>query len=231
MKYKRLLILGLIFPLLFGCVAPVSNYYPVSKDISAPPVGSTNTAFIGDTMLMQGIQIETDAIYLPSDIKENNGYVLTQGYYQKVGETETSEFYKPTKEANSGEVKVSKSAEPFQAIYINKNHGGLFCISVSGRIMRSGCKGDYERRKQTLTKANSFQQVLIYSGKIGGKINIGYREFSNNYARPAFNNDVEYDLSESNVIGYKGARIEVIRATNQDIEYKVLRNFNLAPEL
>jgi hypothetical protein len=77
---------------------------------------------------------------------------------------------------------------------------------------------------------NAFQQTLIYSGKIGNKVNIGYREFSRNMARPAFNNDVEYDLSESNQIGYKGALLEIIDANNQNITFKVLRNFNKVQE-
>jgi hypothetical protein len=47
-------------------------------------------------------------------------------------------------------------------------------------------------------------------------------------ARPAFNNNVEYDLSESMLIGYKGAKIEVIEANNQYIKYKVIQNFNNA---
>ena len=74
--------------------------------------------------------------------------------------------------------------------------------------------------------ADAFQQTLIYSGKVGDKINIGYREFSSNVARPAFNNDVEYDLKDSTTIGYKGALIEVLEATNQSIRYRVIRNFN-----
>jgi len=44
----------------------------------------------------------------------------------------------------------------------------------------------------------------------------------------AFNNDVDYDLNESKVIGYKGARIEIIEATNELIKYRVLKNFNQA---
>ncbi len=41
-------------------------------------------------------------------------------------------------------------------------------------------------------------------------------------ARPAFNNNVEYDLSESPIIGYKGAKLEVIEANNQFIKYRVI---------
>lgn len=45
-------------------------------------------------------------------------------------------------------------------------------------------------------------------------------------ARQAFSNDVEYDLSESHQVRYKGALLEIINATNQSITYKVIRNFN-----
>ncbi len=73
---------------------------------------------------------------------------------------------------------------------------------------------------------NSFQQTLIYNGKIGNRITLGYREFSNDTARPAFNNEVSYDLAESTTLGYKGARIEIIKATNTDITYRFVNGFN-----
>lgn len=75
---------------------------------------------------------------------------------------------------------------------------------------------------------DSFQQTLLYSGKVGNKINIGYREFSNSLARPAFNNNVEYDLSESKTIAYKGAQLEILEATNQHIKFRLIKNFNSA---
>ena len=84
----------------------------------------------------------------------------------------------------------------------------------------------FSRTKRPSLEADGFQQTLIYSGRIGSKINIGYREFSNSYARPAYNNDVEYDLSESSIIGYKGSELEIINATNRDITFKLIRNFN-----
>ena len=85
--------------------------------------------------------------------------------------------------------------------------------------------GSFERKKQLSEKVSSFQQTLIYNGRVGDKINIGYREFSNNAARPAFNNSVEYDLSVSSTIGYKGALLEIIKADNSSIVYKVIKNF------
>jgi len=73
--------------------------------------------------------------------------------------------------------------------------------------------------------SNHFQQTLIYNGKIGNRITLGYREFSGDVARPAFSNEVSYDLSESAILGYKGARVEVVKATNTEITYKILSGF------
>ena len=84
----------------------------------------------------------------------------------------------------------------------------------------------YEKTMLPVIAEDSFQQTLIYNGKVGDKINIGYREFQSNRARAAFSNEVEYDLSDSNIIGYKGAQLEIIKATNQSIEYRVISNFN-----
>jgi hypothetical protein len=49
-----------------------------------------------------------------------------------------------------------------------------------------------------------------------------YREFKDNLARPAFTQELKYDLGQSRVIGYKGARFEVLDAGNTAITYKVL---------
>ena len=91
-------------------------------------------------------------------------------------------------------------SDPVQALALRKEEGAKLCvITIFGG---SACyEGEYERKKQLSERGNSFQQTLIYSGRVGEKINVGYREFSSNSARPAFNNDVEYDLSSSSTIG------------------------------
>ena len=45
-------------------------------------------------------------------------------------------------------------------------------------------------------------------------------------ARPAFTQELKYDLGEGKVIGFKGARFEVLSATNVGIRYKVLRHLD-----
>jgi hypothetical protein len=67
-----------------------------------------------------------------------------------------------------------------------------------------------------------FRRELIYSGVSGSTLSLSYREFSRDFARPAFTQDLKYDLSQGTTIGYKGARFEVIKADNVSLRYRVL---------
>lgn len=214
-----------------GCVSVKYNYRPQMTEISEPPLNTVATAYVGDAMLRQGRYTEYDALYLREEAKVFavgvGGYTFTPGYYLKKGEDEKSEYYLPAGGADSGQVIVGALTDPFQVLRIDKRSGDLCGVSEYNFEACTN-RANYEKKKYTETSSDSFQQILIYSGKVGDKINVGYREFSGNLARPAFSNEVEYDLSESKLIGYKGARIEVIEATNQSIKYKVIQNFNRA---
>ena len=71
---------------------------------------------------------------------------------------------------------------------------------------------------------DKFESGLTYSGKAGTVLKIVYREFSNDMARPAFTQDLQYDLSESDTIRFRQLAIKVLHATNQEISFKVLES-------
>ena len=79
-----------------------------------------------------------------------------------------------------------------------------------------------------IPRNDSFKYEALYQGKIGNKIKISFREFKNDMARPAFTQDIDYELEKDNntIIGFKGLRVEVIKATNMDITYKVTKDYN-----
>ncbi len=68
-----------------------------------------------------------------------------------------------------------------------------------------------------------FKRELIYSGKSKGTVSLQYREFVNDLARPAFSQELSYDLAEGNEIGYKGARFLILKATNVILRVKLLK--------
>jgi hypothetical protein len=72
---------------------------------------------------------------------------------------------------------------------------------------------------------NSFQQELIYNGRSGDTLKFLYREISDNYLRNAFTQDVQYDLRDGKILGFKGARIEIIEANNRFLKYRVIASF------
>ena len=52
---KKLLFAGILSLGLAGCTTPKYNYQAISQNISKPPIGSTNEAYVGDKMLTQGV--------------------------------------------------------------------------------------------------------------------------------------------------------------------------------
>lgn len=68
----------------------------------------------------------------------------------------------------------------------------------------------------------TFRRELVYTGRSGQSLSLMYREFSNDMARPAFSQVLQYDIGSDPVIGYQGARIRVLSADNTSIRYEVL---------
>lgn len=73
-----------------------------------------------------------------------------------------------------------------------------------------------------------FKYVVLYQGVSKGTIKISFREFKNDLARPAFTQDVFYDLNSdgTGVIAFRGARIAVDEATSTGITYRVIKPFD-----
>ncbi|KFA59528.1 hypothetical protein A9G34_04380 [Gilliamella sp. Choc4-2] len=224
---KKLLFITLLSFILGGCNSVKYNYVVDKKQFSYPALNVITKTFVGDDIVRQGTVAARDVIEFPHTtvISRIVDYTIQAGEYPKVGEDENYMFF-GLKELNSGAA-VGKSifADIPAGIRTDKRNNDLCIITTKGgSLCNSNIIFSYHKKKAT--NQNTFQQVLIYNGKIGNKINIAYKEFNDDYARPAFSNNVEYDLSNSRNIRYKGVELKVIRATNQYIEYKVLSNFN-----
>ena len=72
-----------------------------------------------------------------------------------------------------------------------------------------------------IERVGSYKQELIYNGKSKDTIRLSYREYIKDMARPAFYQDLTYDLAESREIAFRDLRIEVLEATNSAIKFFV----------
>jgi len=64
---------------------------------------------------------------------------------------------------------------------------------------------------------------IIYTGRSGENVTFVYREFTpDDLARPAFYQNLTYNLAESKVIQFRKLQMQVIEATNERIKLKVI---------
>lgn len=196
---------------------PVQQPKMMVRKATLPEVGATAKAGVGENLLISGLARTTEILIIPTEQTIGEA-VIRAGKYPKMAHgSEYRSFRVPL--ANKDNAKSARQGN----LYLFEKDVGTRVMCVS----RTSCaEVDYRTEEQTDFQRAISQQTLIYSGRIGNRITLGYREFNSDMARPAFNNDVTYDLSDSKILGYKGARIEVLNASNTEITYKVLSDFN-----
>ncbi|HEV7815747.1 MAG TPA: hypothetical protein VGP06_11695 [Janthinobacterium sp.] len=181
--------------------------------VTFPEVGVVTTKGLGESLILRGSGVVRPVLVTLKD-QAIGATDLPKGRY--VSNSENSEWIRfASVEKNDTSGKTAKAI-----IYLNKKDrticaGKESCVTLEYTL----------DSVISNPSAKEFQQTLLYSGKVGNRVTLSYREFFGKQAMPAFTNSVDYDLSESQILGYKGARIEVIQATNAEITYKLLSGF------
>jgi len=175
----------------------------------------------------------------------------TNGYFRKAikfNETVVFETNKGPKSFNAGEVFSNESntgryenyypANATISVYNSVSYDREFAIDIKSNEYIAGFNDGLGFLHTKLEKIpnftyttapdknlKSFKQEFIYNGISDNTAKFTYREYGNDFVRPAFTQETQYDLSKDKIIGFKGLRIEVIEATNTKISYKILTGF------
>ncbi len=88
-------------------------------------------------------------------------------------------------------------------------------VSVGSEMIRWGTRDDFF--------GTSFLKVLVYGGIAQSVVNVTYKEFSGNLARPAFTQDLKYDISKSRLIKYQTIEMRIDSADQRIIRFVVLK--------
>jgi len=193
--------------MLTSCAAPTIHYTDRTfRHTDVPPKDNVVTAEIGTELLTQKDVFVGLAVIVKDAPK--NGWDFSGAYHI----ADKGTFYcGPLYNANDG-----NSIKP-----------GYVCRTAAEF---NALKLTYEEVDHSFADSSkNFKKVLEYSGKTGNSISLFYKEFNETsdgaFIRTAFTQEFKFDLNESKVIGIKGARIEVIKATNTGITYKILSHF------
>lgn len=222
MKKANVVALFALVSAMSGCSTINYNVDAKTEFFSEPPIGQVVDAYVGDYMLNQGKSTTMDYLTL-AHLIDGISYDIPQGSYARIGDYKGIPYFSATNTKGQSIRYVSGLINPPIALHTKK--ANEVCVTSVSYQSASCYDGQFKIDERTVTDSQSFQQTLIYNGSVGKKINISYREFSDGTARNAFTNNVEYDMSKSNIINYKGARIEVLGYDNTSIKFKVLKHF------
>jgi hypothetical protein len=204
-----------------GCASPPPIPY---QDVSIPPLDKTSSANLGEALLMQATGYYTDVLHL-DNLNGKFATISAGDYCRLPGRDDYFSF-------NDRAV-----------VYINfvggeRGYGNTVTYDAKSNEVClhdvwSGCFdtsfGRIDRETNALcSDPNAYQQVIEYNGKSGTVLNFTYREFNGKFMRAPFTTSFTMDEADGDVVNYKGASLKVIKATNQTIEYVVLKNFNAA---
>jgi hypothetical protein len=246
---KRALLVTVAVISLAGCAArrpnPVAEmgFQPMAarvEDSKLPAVGVVATATVGSSMVSSARLSVIDAVQLPAGLRVDEVYApdptvwryqinIPPGTYKanlkdRFGATYFNFGRQSVAWVTGG--KVSHSEAVVANLKFHQSGGGPifeWAVPGSGEVTRVELPATgIVRAPSQETAADGFKRELIYTGRAGNAVSILYREFVNDMARPAFSQQLQYDVGADPVIGYKGARFEVLRADNIGITYRVL---------
>ncbi len=204
-----------------------------------PQLEAEIDADVGDTILSTLFSEVRPSIVLKETILKFPLKILWQTIYISIAKGELP-LYKTTADGkfyegmesivegksgpkSSGVIFVpSNKSESVQLCYLERENSHVNCTPAE--TLRENSSFTYS--KTALDKKDSFKKELVFTGVSQKTITFLYKEFVDNLARPAFTTELKYDISEDGMIGYKGARFQVIRANNTGIRFKVLKYLN-----
>ena len=207
--------------LVFGCAsAPLQVPFTDIKR-GETEVGTSSRAFVGDT------------IYRKFDIKEQyEGYVSGVFKVSGVGSVALAETKMQrmlidredggvTRDQIQAVSPILKSPVPMMPIaLIDADSDGVFekynYMGKKGKI-----KNPVFVNWEQSNRSSGYRRELVYQGRDGDNLKLFYREYNNDFARPAYDQEVQYDLGKSEYVQFKGLTILVEEANNEYLVYTI----------
>lgn len=215
--------------LLSGCMTALTAWEPIAPPVEkvGPVIGKMKTTRLGEPMITK-----VDAQIFPGfkairDFKVPGSSSFTGIYYPTIP---AGSVWKCVGKLENGDMACKNDRIKDSQL---KDYYCVIIKPTGEAYADDGCIGGYIRKwprgENIFTPAEvysegAFKQEILYNGRTSESIKLAYREFLNDMARPAFFQEMVYDISESNIIGFRGMEIEIFEATNTEISFIVKSN-------
>ncbi len=208
-----------------GTIVPLTKYNTGKK----PPLNQVSEANVGEP------------IYSEFDYVESSGVRLTEGYNASYSLGSISiapggflhglrigdEVQYCTKEKAYSDPLIG----PWDVVCFSGNkHGAFTKLRVSTVYFNYWRTPDapVPFKKASISKdARGKKTELLYEGLSGNTIRVVYREYVDNFARPAFFQEVTYNLNKEGPteLRFKGVKMSILKADNNGIQYVIKNGF------
>lgn len=228
MKYFMLVVATLT--LLTGCVVPPLISQPKSSDerirseFFEPKVGVLAKREVGESLLRRGISSVTrTSVVTVLDVASST---MDLGHTLNVAAGTTGPLQ--YRSDNSLPMMCARTNGAIIACLVDTDKDGLFDQSMFASRdkyfpLAAPVRYKIASTERVVEDSADFHVDVLYQGLTKGEVKISFREFKGGLARPAFTQDVSYELEKdgTTIIAFKGMRIKVLKATSMDISYVV----------
>lgn len=224
-------ILAIAAALSLSACASTQTVLPRTEVVDRPSINAAAEAELGDTIVEKGKVTTFDGLDLRSEVVWGDGVILKKFTIApgklRARQKDAKFTYFFSDRMTSYDALLGTSPYLGGGLCTkNEDSSYVRAFIAPGRCsIGAGSSADVTPTRIVDVDAPNFRQELIYNGRSGQTVKFLYREASGDYARPAFAQDVQYDLADGNMIGFKGARIEIVEATNTRLKYRVLSSF------
>ncbi len=177
--------------------------YKLLKDYSAPYIGGVDRICC----------LYADMVFIPK-YKTPLGILIHNYQYR-------STYYGYQPPVDETFIEINEDGEVIRGTIVEQNGNFNFHSQDVWTKEKLFEKGIHEKNI-----FGDYSIELVYSGKIDENIKVNYYEYQHTskgkLIRDSFSKELQYNLNEGNIISYKTIKLEIIKATNNQIEFKVI---------
>lgn len=205
---------------LAGCAGGQIQYE--RKFGANPPIGQ------------QAVSSPGDIVYTEFDYAAVSGATLKSGYRDTIQLMEIQ--FPPGAElvqfgseycTSAPVVRSPITGQMGNACLSDSNGDGAF-DGISGSNLFPASIDPLPYDKVSIGSGSGFRKELLYQGIQGETVRLSYREYANDMARPAFQQDLTYNMERAGPtrVTFKGVQLEISGANNNGLSYRVLTGFS-----
>jgi len=218
---------------LCGCGVSISIYdpEPVAKFGTNIRIGNVSTANVGEVVYSEWSYETITEAFVVSGYRRQ---IITSILAAPKDMMLVRALIDDEKAYCSTTANFTNSAGSWKACYFDTKSSGIldkaYIVGTLGKIFYD-VSIPYKIQERMLNPSGRsfYKHELVYEGLSGHSIKFTYKEFTNSFERPSYQQDLNYNLEPDGSVNilFRGLRMSIVKVDNNEILYVVAKGFRL----